>query len=124
MLKLRTQKVGNIAILCLQGQVVIGNTDELGAAVRSQPHASMVVLDFAQVDLIDAKGLGVLLELREFAKSRGIEFRLVNMYGLVEQVLNITRLDSVFAGSEELLAGARADERSALILHTPCFQGA
>jgi anti-anti-sigma factor len=60
------------------------------------------VLDFARVNRIDAGGLGVLLELREQTKARGIEFKLMNVTKLVKQVLEITRLDSVFEISSEL----------------------
>src|SRR5262245_12437950 len=122
MLKVRTQDFGNFAILCLQGRVVIGETDELSAAVRKQSHASMVVLDFANVDMIDANGLGVLLELRAFAQTKGIEFRLINVNGLVQQVLKITRLNSVLQGSKKLKAGAHGAGRLATILRPSCFQ--
>lgn len=124
MLKVRTQKLGNVAILCLQGRLVIGETDELSKAARSQSNASMLVLDFARVQLIDAKGLGVLLELRESTQSRGIEFRLIHVNGLVEQVLNITRLNSVFEDSNEHEVRAPAPGRSATILRASCFQEA
>ena len=122
MLKIHTQKLGNVAILCLQGEVVIGDTDGLSEAVRSQSNASMVVLDFARVEIIDAKGLGLLLELRDFMRSRGIEFRLVNMNRLIQQVLNITRLNTVLEVSNELKVRAPARDQSTTILPTSCFQ--
>ena len=81
----------------------------------------MVVLDFARVELIDARGLGVLLELQEFTQSRGIEFRLINVNSLVQQVLNISRLNSVFEIPQEQNAAA-ARGRPAAILRTSCFQ--
>jgi anti-anti-sigma regulatory factor len=37
-----------------------------------------------------------MLELREHAQSKGIDFKLMNMTKLVSRVLEITRLDSVF----------------------------
>ena len=122
MLKIHTQKLGNVAILCLQGEVVIGDTDGLSEAVRSQSNASMVVLDFARVQIIDAKGLGLLLELRDFMRSRGIEFRLVNMNRLIQQVLNITRLNTVLEVSNELKVRAPARDQSTTILPASCFQ--
>src|SRR6266540_6724194 len=97
MLKVRAQKLGGVAVLCLQGRIINGETEELSDAVRSQINASAIILDFAQVELIDAKGLSVLLELRELTHSRGIEFRLMNVTRLVQQILEITRLNSVFA---------------------------
>jgi anti-sigma B factor antagonist len=108
MLKVRTQKLGGVAVLCLQGRMVNGETDELGDAVRSQTNASAIILDFAQVELIDAKGLGVLLELRQLMHSRGTEFRLMNVTGLVQEVLEITRLNSVFDISLDIEVTARS----------------
>ncbi len=60
MLKVRAQKLGGVAVLCLQGRIINGETEELSDAVRSQINASAIILDFAQVELIDAKGLSVL----------------------------------------------------------------
>ena len=40
MLRVRTQKLGNVAILCLQGRLVVGEMDELSQAVRSQLNVS------------------------------------------------------------------------------------
>jgi anti-anti-sigma factor len=121
MLNVRTQTLGDVAILCLQGRVVIGETDKLSEAVRSQSNASMLVLDFAQVELIDARGLGVLLELGEFTRSHGTEFRLVNVNKLVQQVLKITRLNSVFETSLDEKPGAVLSGQLETILHASCF---
>jgi anti-sigma B factor antagonist len=101
-MQVRTQKLGGVAVLCLQGRIINGETDVLSAAIRSQSNASAIVLDFAQVELIDAKGLGVLIELREFTQTQGIEFRLININRLVQQVLDVTRLHSLFDKSLDL----------------------
>ncbi|MGI8732591.1 MAG: STAS domain-containing protein [Pyrinomonadaceae bacterium] len=100
MLKVHTQKLGDVTILCLRGRIAIGDTTPLRNAVLSQADASAVVLDLARVNGIDARGLGVLLELREWTQTKGIEFRLRNVTRLLQQVLKITRLDSVFDTSQ------------------------
>jgi anti-anti-sigma factor len=96
MLKVHTKNVANIAVLCLQGQIVTGETEVLRKVVLSQPHVSAVVLDFARVSTIDAGGLGVLLDLRAQTQSKGVEFRLSNVRSAARRILEITRLDSVF----------------------------
>jgi anti-anti-sigma factor len=50
----------------------------------------------ARVTTVDAGGLGVMLELRQQAESKGIRFELMNVTKLVSRVLEVTRLDSVF----------------------------
>ena len=96
MLSIHTTKLGNVAVLFVQGQIVRGETDALRSTVLAQVEASAVVLDLAKVNTIDAGGLGVMLELREHTQSKGIEFRLKNVTRLVCGVLEITRLSSVF----------------------------
>ena len=109
MLKIHTNNFGSIAILCLQGRMVRGETAALRNTVLSLSEVSTVVLDLARVSTIDAGGLGVMLELREQTQSKGIEFRLINVTRLVSQILRITRLDSVFkvtSGAELSSAGS------------------
>ncbi|HLN98541.1 MAG TPA: STAS domain-containing protein [Pyrinomonadaceae bacterium] len=96
MLKVHAKQFGKVAILCLQGQIVNGETEVLRKAVHSLPETSAVILDFARVTTVDAGGLGVMLELREQVESRGIRFELMNVNKWVNRVLEVTRLDSVF----------------------------
>ena len=106
MLRVYAKKLGTVAIVCLQGRIVNGETAALRDVVDSQSNVSAVVLDLGRVSTIDAAGLGVLLELRERTQSRGIAFKLMNITKLVSMVLEITRLNSVFevtSGAEILL---------------------
>src|SRR5882724_6007229 len=96
MLKVYAKNLGTVAVLCLQGQIVTGETETLRKAVQSLSEVGAVILDFARVTTIDAGGLGVMLQLREQAESRGIRFELMNVTKQIGRVLEITRLDSVF----------------------------
>ena len=96
MLKVHAKNLGTVAILCLQGRIVNGETETLRNALQSVSDASAVIIDLARVTTVDARGLGVMLELREQAESRGIRFELMNVTKLVSRVLEVTRLDSVF----------------------------
>ena len=97
MLKVQAKNLGNVAVLCLQGRIVKGETEMLRKALHSLSEVSAVILDLARVTAVDARGLGVMLELREQAESKGIRFELMNVTKLVRRVLEVTRLDSVFA---------------------------
>ena len=99
MLKVQSRNLGTVAVLCLQGQIVNGETEILREAVHSLAEVSRVravILDFARVTTIDAHGLGVMLTLREQVESKGIRFELMNVNQRVSMVLKLTRLDSVF----------------------------
>ena len=102
MLKVHTRNLGNVAFLCMEGQIVTGETQILRNAVHSQSDVSTVVLDLALVSTIDAGGLGVMLELREQVQSKGIAFKLMNVSKLVGKVLEVTRLDTVFEVTSEV----------------------
>jgi anti-anti-sigma factor len=96
MLKVNVKNLGNIAVLNLQGPIVHGETAVLRNAVQSLSGISAVKLDLAGVAMIDAGGLGALLEIREHAESRAIRFELMNVNKQIARVFQITRLDTVF----------------------------
>ena len=113
MLKVHTRKLGNVAVVSVQGRIVNGETASLRQEVDSQSRVNTVLLDLSRVSTIDASGLGLMLEMREEAQSRGMRFKLMNVTNLVSRVLAITKLDSVFeitpaAESMPALAHARA----------------
>ena len=102
MLKVHKKQLGDVAVLCLQGGIITGEITPLRDAVLSQSEATSWILDLTRVSRIDARGLGVLLELRERTLARGQEFKLRNINRLVRQVFEITHLDSVFEIEKEI----------------------
>ena len=112
MLNIRTQKLERITILCLQGRMVLGESNSLRLAVQAQSNVDLVVLNLAQVSIIDASALSILLELRQWSSERGIELRLMEVDAPVRQILKITRLDTVFKTSSpaEILSLAGSQE--------------
>ena len=96
MLKVHTRNLGNVAVVCLQGRIVNGETASLREVVDSQMNAGAVVLDLARVSTIDASGLGLMLALRKQAEANGVGLKLMNVSKFVKQVFEITRLDTVF----------------------------
>jgi anti-sigma B factor antagonist len=96
MLEVKARKLETVAILCLQGPVVTGETEILRNAVHSMSGVSAIILDLAGVTTVDAGGLGVMLELRAYAQSKGIRFELMNISKWVARVLEVVRLDTVF----------------------------
>lgn len=119
MLEIQTTKLGSVAVLKMQGRIVRGDIDTLRTAVVEQMDASTLILDLSRVQMIDAGGLGVMLELRAYTESKGIEFRLRNVTALVKRILEITRLDSVFKISGDSLL-TRAERRRATPIQRAC----
>jgi anti-anti-sigma factor len=123
MLNVQAKRLGSVAVLSLQGQVVNGETEILRDAVLSLSKSpfgiSAIKLDLARVTTVDAGGLGVMLTLREQAESKGIRFELVNVNKRISMVLKLTRLDSVFQVTSgiEFFPAVSRNQRAALAVH-------
>ena len=96
MLKVHAKKLNAAQVLCLEGQIVNGETDILRAAVQPLPATGKIILDLSDVTIVDAHGLGVLLQLREQTLANGVGFELMNVSKWVARVLEVVRLDTVF----------------------------
>jgi anti-anti-sigma factor len=122
MLKVHAKKLGTVAILCLQGRIVRGETAALRNAVQAQSSVGAVILDLTRVTTIDAGGLGVILQLREQAQAKGIDLKLMNVTKLVNRVLEITRLNSVFqvTSGAEVLSTVSRDRPASLVQLPSC----
>jgi anti-sigma B factor antagonist len=97
MLKITVQKLGDTSVFRCHGRIVAGDDGSiLRKAVFGQRHTRMIVIDLARVERIDAGGLGVLLGLRESARSSGLMFKLMNATKRVEEILELTHLQRVF----------------------------
>jgi anti-anti-sigma factor len=96
MLKVHAKKLNTVQVLSLEGQIVIGNTDTLRNAVQSAGDASEIILDLANVAIVDAHGLGVLLQMREQTVANGAHFALKNVSQPLSRIFEITGLDTVF----------------------------
>jgi anti-sigma B factor antagonist len=96
MLKIHAKNLESFTVLSLHGQIVTGETEALRTAVHSLPVTKAVALDLARVTAVDAHGLGVLLQLREWTMARGMSFELMNVSSPLIKIFEITRLDTVF----------------------------
>jgi len=122
MLKVHAKNLGTVAVLCLQGQIVNGETEILRNAVSSLSETSAVILDLARVTTVDAHGLGVMLELRERTHAKGIRFELMNVTKQISRVLEVARLDSIFqiTSGVEFLAAVSRDRRATVAALRSC----
>jgi anti-sigma B factor antagonist len=96
MLKVHAKKLNAVEVLSLEGQIINGDTETLRSAVQLASGSNDVVLDMSNVTLVDAHGLGVLLQLRETSLANGVHFKLINVNERLSRVFEITRLNTVF----------------------------
>lgn len=96
MLTIDVEKSGDVAVVRCGGRIVRGEeVCTLRNAVVAQKASRIVVLDLSDVESVDAGGLTTLLSLHEWARSRGVQLKLVNPSHFVYEVLTRTKLDRV-----------------------------
>lgn len=96
MLSVTIQKLGDVSVFQCAGRLTAGDEHILRIAVRTQSRIRTIVLDLAEISMVDAAGLGMLVSLRAWAKSTGTELKLMNLNPRVEEVLRVTNLSSAF----------------------------
>jgi len=98
-LRLSTREVAHVAIIDVNGRIVLG--DELGglrAAVGDlvAQNKKKIILNLAGVDYIDSSGVGELVSSFTTVRNAGGELKLLKLSPKVRDVLHITKLYTVF----------------------------
>ena len=91
--------VGGILLLDVRGQITLG--DETGALrdkVKALVEAghTRIIVDLAEVTYIDSAGLATLVWVYTSARKQGGDVKLLRLTKRVRDLLQITRLSTVF----------------------------
>ena len=98
-LKMSTRDANGIVIIDLSGQLTLG---ESSAAIRDEVRdqtsqgSRKILLNLANVTYIDSAGLGELTAAYTSVKNRGGELKLLNLTKRVHDLMQITKLYTVF----------------------------
>ncbi|MDX9993794.1 MAG: STAS domain-containing protein [Rhodocyclaceae bacterium] len=86
-------------VIGLQGRFDFNAHREFREAVDQaiKEAANAIQVDLGSVDYLDSSALGMLLMLRDKAKSAGKEVALANARGSVKQVIDIANFGKLFA---------------------------
>ena len=91
-----SEQIGDVAVLQCAGRFVGPESlSVLKQAVTSLSRLRVIVLDLSSVEALDARGLGMLVFLHNWACATGIQVKLVNPSKLVREMLEVTALTSV-----------------------------
>lgn len=110
-LKISVRQVGNVAILDLNGRVTLG---EASGALRDtikdllSKDQKNIVLNLAGVSYIDSSGLGELVGGFATVSNRGGGLKLLNVQQRVHELMQITKLYSVFETFTDEAAAVRS----------------
>jgi len=98
-LKMTNREVDGVSVVALDGRIVLGEeSNALREKVKSllAEGRKKVVLNMDGVTFIDSAGLGTLVAAHHSAKSQGASLRLCHLGSKFQEVLQITKLLTVF----------------------------
>jgi anti-sigma B factor antagonist len=98
-LSIDTREVGHVTVVDVTGRIVLGDeTDALRATIQNliREGKKKIVLNLAGVDYIDSSGVGELVSGFTSVRNAGGELKLLNLSKKVHDVLNVTKLYTVF----------------------------
>ena len=98
-MKVNTRQVDGITILDLSGRITLGEGSvQLRDAVRDllAKGSKNILLNLADVNYIDSSGIGELVSAYTTVRNQGGELKLLNLTKKVHDLLQITKLYTVF----------------------------
>ena len=92
------QKQGDIVVVDVEGQLIVGNRQELKQKVLDELENGerRFLIDFSQTGYIDSSGLGVLVSLSKKIREQGGELRLASLNDDLKTLFELTKLDTLF----------------------------
>jgi anti-sigma B factor antagonist len=98
-LSIMNKQVGDVSVVALKGRIVLGEgSSSLRERIKSLvvDGKKKIVLNMANVTYIDSAGLGILVGAHVSAKNHGTALYLSDLGNKFHEVLQVTRLLTVF----------------------------
>jgi anti-sigma B factor antagonist len=108
-LEITRSKIDSVTLLILKGRIVAGTDSELlndQVLELLEAGETRIILDLAQVTFIDSTGIGTLIRVHTAAMRKSAAVKLLHLTKRVYDVLQITRLSSVFGIYDDLQKAA------------------
>jgi anti-sigma B factor antagonist len=111
-----TRQVGGVTIVDISGRIVLG---EESAALRELvcdllgKGQKKILLNLGDVNYIDSSGLGSLVGSFTSVRKQGGELKLLNLTNKVHDVMQITKLYTVFDITDDEAAAVKSFGQSA-----------
>ena len=103
-MRIITREVDGVTILDISGRITLGDeTGMLRDTVRDllSKGKKKIVLNLAEVNYIDSTGVGELVGSLMSVRNRGGDLKLMNLTQKVKDVVNVTKLYTVFDIKED-----------------------
>ena len=98
-LTIASRELDGVSILDLSGRITLGEgAVQLREAIREliSKGVKKIIVGLGDVNYIDSSGLGELVSSFTTAKNQGAELKLLNLTKKVKDVLQVTKLYTVF----------------------------
>jgi anti-sigma B factor antagonist len=98
-LKMTNREVDGVSVVTLDGRIVLGDeSNALRVKLKSliAEGKKQIVLNMDNITYIDSSGLGILVAAHCSAKTQGVSLRLCHLGRKFQEVLQITKLLTVF----------------------------
>jgi anti-sigma B factor antagonist len=105
------REVNGVSVIDLEGRIVLGEeSNSFRERVKSLLAAGKkkIVLNLANVSYIDSAGLGTLVATFHSARSQGATLKLANLGQKFKEVLQVTKLMTVFDTYENEAAAVQS----------------
>ena len=115
-LKLTVREVDGVSVVSVDGRIGVGEeANSLRDTVKTllANGKKKLVLNLQGVTLLDSAGLGTLVGVHHSVASSGASLRLCNLSGMLKELLQITRLLTVFEVSPNEADAVRTLSQSA-----------
>ncbi len=109
--KLNTRQVGDVAVIDVAGRITLGEgSSALRDSIRElvSKGQKKVLLNLAEVSYIDSSGIGELVSGFTTVTNSGGQLRLLNLTKRVKDLLQITKLYTVFDVHDEEASAIRS----------------
>jgi anti-sigma B factor antagonist len=96
---LTTSTRGDVTLIRVDGQLTVGNRQELKATVQAglDAGARKFLLDCTDTGYIDSSGLGALVTIAKRVREAGGQIRLAALNDDLRALFELTKLDTLFA---------------------------
>jgi anti-sigma B factor antagonist len=103
-MKIKTRQVDGVTILDLSGRITLGEGSvQLRDAVRDllSKGSKQILLNLGDVTYIDSSGIGELVSAFTTVRNQGGDLKLLNLTKKIHDLLQITKLYTVFDVKED-----------------------
>jgi anti-anti-sigma factor len=96
MSRISVEQEDNTTTITVQGDFVFDVNREFRDAYQASPPTNAFVVDLKDTAYMDSAGLGMLIQLRDFAGGQAASIRLVGLNDTIRTILNVANFSRLF----------------------------